>query len=400
MTLAKHILLKLLTLSVSCEIDDNSLVVNIDDSTCKIRIDTEWEEAYLKYKRARSISFDTNNRIMCHNKSAEMPLARLDQDYYRDVQYTFNDLAGNYVNIGRCSAIYSLSHFDSSIYPEYFQKVVKRRLSRQTSRTRQLNTLMTSPFTAIYTANSRRIPTNLADIAMVRVKSCLFKLAVEQRDCLEIWKQRDHRCLPISTEDIQENFTIPKAFYDDNVVSYYKVACSSPFPSQSFLDYYHVLEYHFLRVSEDKLHYQIRTMVNETSFKANEDSLDKLIALIRKQDAKNDETEMLRSVIQKFVPEDEFIAYIKYVEEKCGHKLYTKKRKVFGELIEIAPNEGHAISNAAKALKHIRNAIVHSSDGYKREDCHIPLTESEDLIEEFIPLVRFFAEKVICGTAT
>ena len=59
----------------------------------------------------------------------------------------------------------------------------------------------------------------------------------------------------------------------------------------------------------------------------------------------------------------------------------------------------HALSNAAKALKHIRNAIVHSSDRYKRDECHIPLTESEDTIGEYIPLVKYFAEQVIYGTA-
>lgn len=400
MKLINHVADKLKLLSIDCTTDENILTINIGEASTKVRIDTEWEEAYQQYKKARSISFDVKNRIMCHNKSAEMPLTRLDQDYYRELQYIFKDVSGNTVTINKCSAIYSLAHFDSDTYSEYFQKVVQRRLTRQITRTRQTTVLMTIPFTATYTAKSRKIPENLINIASTQVKGCLFKLAVEQRDCLEIWKPRDHRCLPTFTEEVTEDFTIPKAVYDDNVVDYYKVARSSPFPSQSFLDYYHVLEYHFLRVAEDKIHHQIRTMVNQTSFRANEDGLDKLIALVRKQDAKNDETEMLRSVIQKFVPEDEFIAYINKVEADCGHKIYTKKRKVFGELFEISPTDGHAISNAAKVLKHIRNAIVHSSDRYKREECHIPLSESEDIIEEFIPLVRFFAEKVICGTAT
>jgi hypothetical protein len=83
-----------------------------------------------------------------------------------------------------------------------------------------------------------------------------------------------------------------------------------------------------------------------------------------------------------------------------SEKPYSKKRKIFGELMEINLKEGHAISNAAKILKHIRNAIVHSSDKYQRDECHIPLSASDTTIVDFIPIVRFFAEKVIYGTAT
>ena len=83
-----------------------------------------------------------------------------------------------------------------------------------------------------------------------------------------------------------------------------------------------------------------------------------------------------------------------------AEKLYTKKRKIFGEHLEINPREGHTLSNAASVLKHVRNAIVHSSDRYNRDECHIPLSGSEETIEEFIPLVRYFAERVIYGTAT
>jgi len=54
-----------------------------------------------------------------------------------------------------------------------------------------------------------------------------------------------------------------------------------------------------------------------------------------------------------------------------------------------------AISNVAKLLKHVRNALVHSSDKYNRDECHIPLTESENILEDYIPLVRFLAKKVI-----
>jgi len=61
--------------------------------------------------------------------------------------------------------------------------------------------------------------------------------------------------------------------------------------------------------------------------------------------------------------------------------------------------QGHALSNAAAILKHVRNALVHSSDRYTREDCFLPFSESEDVIIKYIPLVKYLAERVIFSTA-
>lgn len=141
-------------------------------------------------------------------------------------------------------------------------------------------------------------------------------------------------------------------------------------------------------------------MLNNPGFRASRESLDKVISAVRGQDSRSDETEMLRNVLERFVQEVELIDFIHEFEELVGDKIYSKRRLVFGEQLQISPLKDHALANAAKLLKHVRNAIVHSSDRYKREDCHIPLSESEDVIEEFIPLVRFFAERVIFGTAT
>jgi hypothetical protein len=228
----------------------------------------------------------------------------------------------------------------------------------------------------------------------------LFKIAVEQHDCLALWKPRKRRLKSVYLDQGSDDQNIPHAQYDENVVSYYKVAKASPFPSQSFLAYYHVLEYYFLRVSELLLHDRLTSMLNGTGFRANREGLDKVISAVRGQDARADETEMLRNVLDRFVPETDLIEFINNFEEVCGEKIYSKRRTVFGEQLQIAAQKDHATANSAKVLKHVRNAIVHSSDRYKREDCHIPLSESEDVIEEFIPLVRFFAERVIFGTAT
>ena len=215
-----------------------------------------------------------------------------------------------------------------------------------------------------------------------------------------MWKSVNRRVRSDSIEPCEFDGVIPRAHYEQDVVSFYMVAKASPFPSQSFLAYYHVLEFYFLKVAEIKLHDRLASLVNSPSLRTDAKTLDRLISLVRSQDSRNDETEMLRSVLDRYVLEQDVIDFIADFETKVDDKIYSKRRRVFGEEVQISPIKDHALANAAKVLKHIRNAIVHSSDRYKREDCHIPLSATEGVIEEFIPLVRFFAEKIICGSAS
>jgi hypothetical protein len=109
---------------------------------------------------------------------------------------------------------------------------------------------------------------------------------------------------------------------------------------------------------------------------------------------------MLRGVLRKYVVEEEFIEFVSDFESNAGEAVYTgQKTKVFGERFSIKLEKGHAISNAATIIKHIRNALVHSSDRYAREDCFLPLSESQDDVVKFIPVVQFMAERVIFATA-
>ena len=64
------------------------------------------------------------------------------------------------------------------------------------------------------------------------VQNTLFKIAVEQHDCLTLWKPRKRRLKSVYLDRATDEHTIPSAKYDENVVSYYKVAKASPFPSQ------------------------------------------------------------------------------------------------------------------------------------------------------------------------
>ncbi len=397
MTFLKHIETRLKSLGVECSISNDVIVIPTDDRTAKLRLEDGWEDAYRQYRQARSLEFDAQARTLVHNKSVEYVLIRLAPGMPLIDNYELRDPTGNVVSIGSASMTFALAFFDSPEYEAYFKARLERRLPSITSR--RVSFLMWQPTTATYIAKGRKTPANLKEVGAGVIKRCLFKISVEKDDCFSVWSPNNRRLSTNYLEDYEEDETIPRSEYDENVVSYYKVAKASPFPSQSFLAYYNVLEYHFLRVAEDLLHHRLTAMLNDPRFRPSKDSLDKVISAVRGQDAKNDETDMLRNVLYRYVQESDLIEFLNRVEDKVGEKIYTKKRTIFGEQLEISPREGHALSNSANALKHIRNAIVHSSDRYSREECHIPLSQSEGTVEEFIPLVRFFAEKVIYGTA-
>lgn len=406
MKFSEHICNRLEELGISTRIelgraDREVIYINAGGEEKRIRTDPDWEEAYATYSKARSRNFDVEDHSFTLNNSIELSLIKLDLEGYRESIDTFVDVKGNSVEISKASILFSLAHFDSIDYENYFNTLIRGRLERMNSSlSRPLSALFRMPITATYTAKGRKTSANLKNIAIERIQACLVKMAVERHACYEFFKPRARKSVAFLGENPSIDVAIPKVTYDKNVVNYYMVARSSPFASQSFLAYYHVLEYYFLKVSEDALHHQMRAAINKTSFKSNTDGIDKLISLVRKQSNQDNETEMLRKVLQRFVLESDFIDYINNIELSHGEKLYTKRRQIFGEPLNITLTEGHALSNAANVLKHVRNAIVHSSDRYKREECHIPLSDTEDTIEEFIPIVRFFAEQVIFGTAS
>ena len=400
MSLAENLRDRLAAFGVHASIDDGTLKIEINGEKRTIRIDTEWEDAYSSYKKTRSISFDELDLSFTLNRTIELPLVRLDLEGGRDPLEAFTDSRGNSVLISRATQAYSLAHLDSPAYKMYFQTLVKPRLERSRMTRHTISILLRSPITAIYSASGRKIPTDIKKVAVERIQSCLVKMAIERHFCFEFWKPRTGKSVTHLGESVDSDTDIPNVSYEKDVVNYYLVARSSPFASQSFLAYYHVLEYYFLKVSEDALHHQLSSLINKTSFKSNTDGLDKVISLVRKQARQDDETEMLRKVLQRFVDENDFIQYVHGIESEHGDKIYSKRRTIFGEHLSINLTEGHALSNAGNLIKHVRNAIVHSSDRYNREECHIPLSPTEETIEEFIPLVRYFAEKIIFGTAS
>ena len=186
------------------------------------------------------------------------------------------------------------------------------------------------------------------------------------------------------------------------MVRLHQQATSSDIPSLKYLSFYQILEFHFLSVADENLYNNLTRRINDLKFKTVPNQLDKLIQDVVNHKRENDETEMLKNVIRKFVDENDIIEFITEYEKFLEKKVYTAKRTIFGnEISATALNSGHVYGNVAKTIKAIRNALVHSSDRYERNDRYIPYSkEGTTLLELEIPLIKFLADKVIIATST
>lgn len=394
--------LRISGLGLTATTDGKSCVIssrNGRDTRILPEPDSDWSAANIIFNKAKSKSFDVETLTCVHNNSVEVRISHLSGPVTPlNEPISLSYKKGETVTIGTSSDFYALSFFKSEAYAEYFDWRMRARLEESSIRNRYMSQFLPRFTTARYKPKGARIsPTLIAD-ARHAINNALLKVALDLEWPLEPWKRSAK--VPPRIERSAPNGTLPTATYNQDAVSYYKIALSSPFPSQQFLSFYHVLEYYFLTTLESNLHEKILTQINNVSFSASRNEIDKLISTIRGQDARADETEMLRGVINKYIDEEDLIKFIKETESEFGRSPYSKKRKVFGEEVFINLQAGHVIGGTARALKHIRNAIVHSSDRYKREDCHIPLSDTEYTIRDFLPLVKYIAQKTIFGTAS
>lgn len=400
---------RLISLGCSAEIDKKCIVLKLDDTETLIKFDEEWENSITSFYKARQFNFDVERRMLTSNRSVELLVARLDPGFYYQVEHKFNDIKGNTVELSLATQNYLLAHFESKRYEDVFD-IIKQRLTGRVSRRagirKQLpirwDELLYRLHTIKYTA--KRKPTNqsIYDISIQPIKACLFSLVYKKNESWELSHEIKSKRLnyPQAGEKSDEPLEIPRASYDDAAVTFYKVAKSSQFPSQAFIAYYHILEFHFLRVADESLFNAVCTQLNNPDFRSTYENVSRLLAAIKRNDNTSSEKEMLLAVLRKYVAEEEFVEFVTRVEKSAGENMFTKfKQPIFGEKFSFNLEKGHALNSASAIIKHIRNALVHSSDRYSREDCFLPLSESEDLVVRYIPIVKFFAERVIFATA-
>lgn len=239
------------------------------------------------------------------------------------------------------------------------------------------------------------------------IDSCIFSFSSLKQTTIDIvetfFKRRRLREQKDEIFKIQKsnNFNFPKIKINPHLLKFYQLASSTEFESHKFLSYYHVLEYFFLSVSDQNLYEKLSRRINDPKFRTTSQGLDKLIQDINSHKSENDETEMLKNVLIKYVNEDELIDFIKEYETLINDNIYTKKRTVFGtEINGTNLQSGHVFGPISKHIKTIRNALVHSSDRHERNDRFIPYSKaSMDTVKIQIPVLKFLAEKIIISTA-
>lgn len=408
-----RIVKRLVDLGCEAKIDGDRIEVDVEEAKIYIPIEDEWDTAIKSFYKARQYKYNPDKGILTSNRAAEFLVVRLDPGFYYRVKHTFSDAKENTVVLSKASKEYQLSSFESEHYGRSFNRVKSRILSRfnrptvsgrrRSNRIRfRLEDLFFMYHTVTYSAKRKPKGQNIEEVAIGPVKACLFSLAYKKDESWELSHEIKAKGLIYPKIDKGEDgdLVIPRAYYEDATVTFYKVAKSSQYPSQVFLAYYHILEYHYLRVADEALFNAVCAQLNDPEFRSTYENVTKLMAAIKRNDNTSSEKDMLLGVLRKYVAEEEFVDFVKNYEESCGDKVFTKSKQViFGERLPFSLEKGHALNNAAGIIKHIRNALVHSSDKYSREDCFLPLSESEDLIVKYLPLVRYLAERVIFATA-
>lgn len=236
------------------------------------------------------------------------------------------------------------------------------------------------------------------------ISSCLFRLSYLKNIPLglaEEWSTSQLKDEKFSYDEpvSGQRFQLPSTNFNSEIIQFYQLGMSSDIPVLQFLAFYQVLEYFFVIVSDEKLYNRLSQRLNDPKFNyTSHKHLDHIIQDVH--DHKYiDETEMLKNVLKKFVDETELMEFIEAYEKHLGRNLYTKRRDVFGENVQVSLSRGHVLGNIATTIKAIRNALVHSSDRYERSPRHIPFSESTKIVKLEIPLIKFLAEKVIIASA-
>lgn len=390
----------------TAKVVDKKIELDYEDLQIYFEFDEAWEKAINKVYRAKQFVIDKESKFQVSNSSIEFQIFKLTPSYIFKPLFEFKSETSDKVVLSDMSIEYQINLFRSDEFD--FERAINRvrrrfesRSERAIQRTPRVRFRTESFFvnfkTITFQTKRKLTREQLIQEGREKCKSCLFSLAVNENDCWELRETVKGKgfYFPLS-EESDDDLKIPSANFEDDLVGFYKIAKSSLFPSQAFLSYYHVLEYNFLRVSDEELFNRTKSIINSPNFNSSYDNVNRLLAVLKKHERNLDETSMLKRVITKFIDEEELINFIRELEDKLKDKIYSKpKNEVFGERIPLTLEEGHVIGNVAKVIKHIRNNLVHSSDKYTREECVVPFSESESIVTQYIPVVRFLAEKVI-----
>lgn len=318
-------------------------------------------------------------------------------------EYKFNTEIG-VIKIGYLTKNMSISIFESDLYKDLFLHkvfpIIESRIGRGLRRSVYIEDFFRLRFkTAIFESGESLNRNNLKAILLSARKvlnTCFYYLENNNEDAFSIVNDKI-RISPLNSEiddpELKE-FNLPKVNYDAKLLAFYKNAYVSNTSSQAFLSYYHIAEYFFLKCTESNLYRQIKSFIDDPKFSTDEKNLSSMINVIKKHNYESDENKMFFCVIDTFISSQELF---RFIDESMGLKKFDEKN-IFGEKIDNTTfDEANVKKLTTQTIKIIRNGIVHSTDRYNRGDRYTPFTKDGDIIQKYLPLMRFIAEKIIAA---
>ncbi len=309
-----------------------------------------------------------------------------------------------YVEIGPCSQDF----FNYIRTDEFFLKTMRGELK---SKLEELSESDPVDARYVYRPKTIRVVNMSEDnlekaleISTEYIESCLLYLSMEygfnMRLCSDWIDSLFLKDCYQPKEGFFATLPLPKFSYHSDLTSYYLSAQSHINPENQFLGYYHVLEYFFQSATEKNLKEDLTSILAKPDFTLDEDHLEILLDSIKTHriDYRRD-IDAFKLMLKTYLNESEAIAFIKEFHADINYKYYTQRINLFGEDVHIQLKRGHVWGEIAKRIYAIRNAIVHSSEKYSRDERFIPFSEYREIVQRELPLIRFLAEQIILATS-
>jgi hypothetical protein len=214
----------------------------------------------------------------------------------------------------------------------------------------------------------------------------------------------------------EDEITLSHTKRGQEAIRYYIQGTGTTDPVLSFLAFYQVLEFYFLLVSDKTLFEKLGDIIRKPGFRTTFQELEKIIEEVETHSRKRDSKTLLERVLEEYSDREQILKFIKDYEEFLWtlenpgqdpgdppkrRKIFSKQRTVFGKSVQVTTDETHFWGPLATYIVTIRNALVHSTDRYERRTAerHRPFTETTQVVEYVVPLMRFLAEQVVNSTS-
>jgi hypothetical protein len=199
----------------------------------------------------------------------------------------------------------------------------------------------------------------------------------------------------------------PRRMYIPELVTHYQMAISTDSPALQYLSFYHILEYFFETLSNQKKIEIIRNEITKPDFSfSRQKDMEKLIKIIQKDtrqksdDVTHTEKNALKLTIRTYVTDfNKILSEIQlYNQDLLTYYQTTNSPFSTSDKVDISDqNIDRLIDQLSKRIYNTRNAIVHSKESSEKK-MYIPFRDDKDLIKE-IPLIRFLAEEIVISSS-